>query len=96
MGIRIQLEPDLQASFSRRARELNLDFDRVLNDAIRAGLSHSAPVARPRVVLPTVHLGTDRVDVGLASGIEDTETICNMRIAESRSSSPMSTCSSMA
>jgi hypothetical protein len=39
VGTQVHLDPDVEALLKQQARERNLDFDRVLNDAVRAGLS---------------------------------------------------------
>ena len=86
MAAEVHLDPDLEALLNQQARDRNLDFDRVLNEAIRAGLSARTSLAPTRFALPTFHLGTDRVDMtkalALGDPIEDEETIRKLKIAE--------------
>jgi hypothetical protein len=83
MGTVVHLDPDVEALLNQQARDRNLDFDRVLNEAVRAGLFQQAPAARPRFVQPTYHLGTDRVDLAkalaLADELEDEETVRKLK-----------------
>lgn len=87
MGTQVHLDPDVEALLKQQARDRNLDFDRVLNDAVRAGLSSQAPVSR-RFVQPTYHLGSDRVDLtkglALAADLEDQEIVRKQKRPEQR------------
>ena len=88
MGTVVHLDPDVEALLNQQARDRNLDFDRVLNEAVRAGLSQQAPAARQRFVQPTYDLGTERVDLtkglALADELEDEETVRKIKRAEGR------------
>jgi hypothetical protein len=76
----VNLDPDVEALLRRQVLERKLEFDRVLNEAVRAGLSGR------RFVLPTYSLGVERVDLtkglALADELEDEETVRKMKLAE--------------
>jgi hypothetical protein len=88
VGTRVHLDPNVEALLKQQARDRNLDFDRVLNEAVRAGLSSPAPAVRPRFVQPTYHLGSDRLDLtkalALAAELEDKEIIRKLKVPEER------------
>jgi hypothetical protein len=69
-------------------RERKLDRDRVLNEAVRAGLSSHAPMAKPRFVQPTHHLGTNQLDLtkplALADELENDEIVRKLKSRDSR------------
>jgi hypothetical protein len=67
----VHLDPDLEALLKQRARDRNLDFDRVLNEAVRAGLASQELPARQRFIQPTHHLGTDRIDLTKTLALAD-------------------------
>jgi len=79
----VNLDPDVEALLRRQALERKLEFDRVLNEAVRAGLSGGR-----RYVLPTYSMGAERVDLtkalALADELEDEENIRKMKLAEGR------------
>jgi hypothetical protein len=71
MEIEVHLDADVEILLKQQASERRLDFDRVLNDAIRAGLAPRAPATRPRFAQPTFHLGTDRIELSKALALAD-------------------------
>ena len=83
MATVVNLDPDVEALLRRQALERKLEFDRVLNEALRAGLSGAR-----RFVQPTYSMGAERVDLtnglALADELEDEETIRKMKLAEGR------------
>jgi hypothetical protein len=88
VGIQVHLDPDVEALLKQQARDRNPDFDRVLNDAVRAGLSSQAPAASRRFVRPTYHLGSNRLDLrkalALATELEDKEIVRKQKNPEQR------------
>jgi hypothetical protein len=88
VDIQVHLDPDVEALLKQEARTHNLDFDRVLNDAVRAGLSSQASAASRRFLQPTYHLGSDRLDLTkalvLAAELEDSEIARKLKIPEER------------
>ena len=87
MGTVVNLDPDLEQRLRQEARDQNVDFDRVLNEAVRSGLAVSATKGR-RFVQKTYSMGSDHLDLthalALANELEDEETIRKMRLAEGR------------
>ena len=86
MELLVNLEPEIEASLRKRARERSLYFDRALNDVVRAGLeSGTNNMPCP---WPTYSLGSDSVDLtkalALAGEMEDREITGKMRLAEQR------------
>jgi len=83
----VNLDPDVEALLRREVRDRNLEFDRVLNEAVRAGLSSGA-TANERFVQKTYSLGSGRVDLtkalALSDDLSDEETVRKMRLAEGR------------
>jgi hypothetical protein len=79
VGTQVHLDPDVEALLKQQARARNVDFDRVLNEAVRAGLSSQTPVVGSRFVQPTYRLGSDRLDLtkalALAAELEDREIV---------------------
>lgn len=71
MASEVHLDPDVEALLKQHVRDRNLDFNRVLNEAVRAGLSSQGAAARPRFIQPTYHLGTDRLDLTKALAFAD-------------------------
>ena len=88
MGTQVHLDSDVEALLKQQARERKIDFDRVLNDAVRAGLSSQAPASSRRFVQPTYHLGSDRLDLtkalALAAELEDQEIVRKQQSPEQR------------
>ena len=82
----VNLDPDVEEMLRAKVREQSLDFDRTLNEAVRAGLS--ASVASRRYVQNTDSLGSQHVDLtkalALADDLEDRETIRKMGLFEGR------------
>ena len=78
MQIVVNLDPDLEALLRHEARERDVEFDEVLNDALRAGLSSRATAKEQRFVQKTYPLGA-QVDLtkalALADEVEDEEVI---------------------
>jgi len=83
----VNLDPDVEALLRREVRDRNLEFDRVLNEAVRAGLSSGA-TANERFVQKTYSLGSGRVELtkalALSDDLSDEETVRKMRLAEGR------------
>jgi hypothetical protein len=83
----VNLDPDVDALLKQEARNRNLDFDRVLNEATRAGFSSRATDKPQRFVQKTYPLGA-QADVtkalALSDDLEDEETIRKLRDAERR------------
>jgi hypothetical protein len=84
----VNLDADVEELLRREVRDRNVAFDRVLNEAIRAGLLQIAPVRPARFVQKTYSLGSDRVDLtkalALADELEDGEIILEKKLAEDR------------
>ena len=85
MGTVVNLDPDLEERLRQEARDQNVDFDRVLNEAVRSGLAAAATKDR-RFVQKTSSMGPPLVDITMAFAdeLEDEETIRKMRLAEGR------------
>jgi hypothetical protein len=75
----VTLDDDLAELLKQQARERDLPFKRVLNDAIRAGLADGARVARPYRMKPSKLRLRPSVDytkaLQLADQLEDEEII---------------------
>lgn len=88
METEVHLDADVEILLKKQASERHLDFDRVLNDAVRAGLAARAQATRPRFAQPTYHLGTDRIDLSkalaLADELETEEAVRTLKSAEPR------------
>lgn len=86
MGTVVKLDPDVEELLHTDARNRNVDFDRAVNDAVRAGLTTNG--TRPRFVQKTYSMGPEKVDLthalALADELEDEETIRKMKLAEER------------
>ena len=84
----VNLDPDVAQRLRQEARDRNVDFDRVLNEAVRSDLTAGATKGR-RFVQKTYSMGSDHLDLthalALANELEDEETIRKMRLAEGRS-----------
>jgi hypothetical protein len=78
----------VEALLKQQARDRNLDFDRVLNEAVRAGISSQTQAARSRFIQQTYRLGSDRLDLtkalALAAELEDSEVARKLKIPEER------------
>ncbi len=87
MQIVVNLDADLEERLRQEARDRNVDFDRVLNEAVRAGLGPAANGQAQRFVQKTYSMGAPLVDITMAFAdeLEDEETIRKMRLAEGRS-----------
>ncbi len=87
MQIVVNLDADLEERLRQEARDRNVDFDRVLNEAVRAGLGPAATGQAQRFVQKTYSMGAPLVDITMAFAdeLEDEETIRKMRLAEGRS-----------
>jgi hypothetical protein len=78
-GVRttVTLDDDLAETLRRRARERDVPFKHVLNEAIRAGLVGGTPAARPYQMKPRelgVRAGVDLTKaLTLAAELEDAE-----------------------
>ena len=63
----INLDPDLEQRLRDEARSRNLEFDRVLNDVIRAGLERTGE----QFVQKTYAMGPELVDITHALALAD-------------------------
>jgi hypothetical protein len=90
----VNLDLDVEELLRREVRNRNVEFDRVLNDAVRAGLASNAADKDKgrRFVQKTYPMGSDHLDLthglALADELEDEETIRKMRLAEGPPSRP--------
>jgi hypothetical protein len=84
----VNLDPDVEELLREEIRKRNVQFDRAINDAIRAGLAPSATRKGQPFVQKTYSMGSDQIDLthalALADELEDQETIRKMRLAEGR------------
>jgi hypothetical protein len=75
----VTLDDDIAELLKKRARERDVPFKRVLNEAIRAGLSGGTPAAKPYRMKPRKLGVRPGVDVTralqLAAELEDAEII---------------------
>ena len=82
----MKLDPDVEELLRQQARDRNVEFDRALNDAVRAGLASKAPGESRRFMQKTYSAGSDHIDLthalALADELEDEEIIRKMRLAE--------------
>jgi hypothetical protein len=79
MRTTLTIEDDLAETLRQRARERDVPFKQVVNEAIRAGLMGGTPVPKPYRIKPG-NLGVrDDVDLtralSLAAELEDAETV---------------------
>lgn len=86
MGTVVNLDPDLEELLRQEARNRNLEFDRVVNEAIRSGLGASAAGETQRFVQKTYAAGPPMVDITMAFAdeLEDEERIRKIRQSETR------------
>jgi hypothetical protein len=86
MQIVVNLDPDLEKQLRQEARNRKLEFDHVLNEAIRSGLAASAAGKCRQFIQKTYAAGSDAIDLthalALADELEDKETIRKMKLAE--------------
>ena len=79
MQIVVNLDADLEALLRHEARERNVEFDKVLNDALRASLSSRAAAKEQRFVQKTYPLGSGGIDLtkalAMSDELEDEEVI---------------------
>ncbi|HWK29718.1 MAG TPA: CopG family transcriptional regulator [Solirubrobacter sp.] len=79
MRTTVTLDDDLIDQLKRRARERDLPFKDVLNEALRIGLAGGAPAASPYRMRPRelgVRPGVDLTKaLALAAELEDTEIV---------------------
>jgi hypothetical protein len=84
----VNLESDVEELLRKQVRDRNLEFDLVLNEAVRAGLSLPAGAAKRPFVQKTYPLGSEHVDLkkalALADELADEEVIRKMKQAETR------------
>ena len=84
----VKLDPDVEELLRQEVRTRNVEFDRALNDAVRAGLAATATPTGRRFVQKTYPAGSDRIDLthalAFADELEDAERIRKMRLAEGR------------
>ncbi len=82
----VDLDPDVEELLRRQARDRDLEFDHVLNDAIRAGLLSRGTNNDRRVAQKGYPLGSEGVDLtkalALSDDPEDEERLRKMREAE--------------
>jgi len=82
MEIAVKLDTDVEELLHSEARSRGVDFNQVLNDAIR-----TAPAPnKERLVQKTYSLGSDQTDVkhalALADELEDQERLRKMKLFE--------------
>ena len=86
MATVVNLDPDIEELLSQQARDRNVEFDRVLNDVVRARLASKSPGQGWRFVQKTYAAGPPLVDLthalALADELEDEETTRKMKLAE--------------
>ena len=86
MQIVVNLDPDVEELVRQEARNRNVEFDRALNDAVRAGLALDASGKDQgrRFVQKTYAVGPPRAELTMAFAdeLEDEERIRKMRLAE--------------
>ena len=79
MRTTVTLDDDIAELLKKRARERDVPFKRVLNEAIRAGLEGGVPVAKPYRMKPRklgVRPGVDLTKASqLAAELEDAEIV---------------------
>ena len=79
----VRLDPDVEELLRNEARNRNMEFDRVLNEAVRAGFTRG----RERFVQKTYSMGLmedpKRILAELDE-LDDLERLRKMRLAESR------------
>jgi pheromone shutdown protein TraB len=79
MRTTVTLDDDIAELLKKRARERDVPFKRVLNEAIRAGLASRAPAAKPYRMKPRklgVRPGVDLTKaLRLAAELEDAEVV---------------------
>jgi hypothetical protein len=84
----VKLDPDVEELLRQEVRKRNVEFNRVLNEAVRAGLASNAPGQSRRFIQKTYSAGPPLVDLthalALADELEDEETIRKMRLADGR------------
>ena len=83
MGTVVNLDPDLEQLLRREARDRNLEFDRVLNDAVRAGFAQS----RSRFVQRTFPMGAmddPKKILAELDELDDLERMRKMHLPETR------------
>jgi hypothetical protein len=84
----VNLDPDVEQLLRQEVRNRSVDFDRVLNDAVRAGLALNVPAKGARFVQKTYSAGAPLVDLthslALADELEDEERIRKIKLAEAR------------
>ncbi len=84
----VNLEPDVEELLRKQVRDRNLEFDLVLNEAVRAGLSVSARATKRPFVQKTYPLGSEHADLtkalALADELADEEVVRKMKQAETR------------
>jgi len=85
MGTVVNLDPGLEQRLRQEARDQNVDFDSVLNEAVRSGLAAGATRGR-RFVQKTYSAGPPLVDITMAFAdeLEDEERIRKIRQPEGR------------
>ena len=83
MRTTITLTPETEALVKKTMKERGLSFKEVVNEAISRGL---APAERPRVTLPSFHMGPPLVNLDkatqLAGDLEDEEIIRKMSMGK--------------
>jgi hypothetical protein len=65
----VKLDPDVEELLRREARNRNVEFDRVLNEAVRAGLEPTTTDMGGRFVQTTYSAGPPLVDLTHRAGI---------------------------
>ena len=79
----VRLDPDVEALLRNEARNRNLEFDRVLNEAVRAGFAGNGD----RFVQKTYSMGLmedPKKILAELDELDDLERLRKMRLAETR------------
>ena len=79
----VRLDPDVEELLRSEARNRNLEFDRVLNEAVRAGFAGN----RNRFVQKTYSMGSmddPKKILAELDELDDLERLRKMRLAETR------------
>ena len=81
----VNLDADVEKLLRQNVHDRNLDFDRVLNEAVRAGLSMDGTAQSRRFVQKTYELGSNRIDLtkalALADELDDAEMLRKRKLA---------------
>ena len=85
MGTVVNLDPDVEELLRRDARNRNVEFDRALNDAVRASLSRTDQGRRFEQKTYSMRAMDDpKKLVTELDELDDLERLRNMRLADTR------------